>query len=257
MLEKRHFKKADKTKERLPTTTERMLFYAGKTSFLGEVHRGNTVTDYLTQERERGITICSSAVTFLWNGQKINLLDTPGHIDFTMEVEQSLHAVDGVIIVLDGTAGVEAQTQTVWFQAEKRNLPKIVFIKMDRPDADFEKYIVDLRNKLEAKPVCLQYRCKDSKGNLCLERFTWQSETSGRVFNAVSITERSLLRALDEKRNSLIDQHNNNLYIHNFYKHETLSFIFMCMHSSALFLITFFEIPKKIPQTSLGWYGHH
>uniref|UniRef100_A0ABK9MU82 Tr-type G domain-containing protein n=1 Tax=Glossina morsitans morsitans TaxID=37546 RepID=A0ABK9MU82_GLOMM len=195
------------------TTTERMLFYAGKTRFLGEVHRGNTVTDYLTQERERGITICSSAVTFLWNGQKINLLDTPGHIDFTMEVEQSLHAVDGVIIVLDGTAGVEAQTQTVWFQAEKHSLPKIAFInKMDRPDADFEKCITDLSNKLEAKPICLQYPCKDSKGNLSLydlirlERFIWQSETSGRVFNAVPIAEESLLRALEEKRNNLIDQ---------------------------------------------------
>ncbi|KAL9889590.1 ribosome-releasing factor 2, mitochondrial-like isoform 2-T3 [Glossina fuscipes fuscipes] len=124
-----------------------------------------------------------------------------------MEVEQSLHAVDGVIIVLDGTAGVEAQTQTVWFQAEKHSLPKIAFInKMDRPDADFEKCVMDLRNKLEAKPVCLQYPCKDSKGNLCLERFTWQSGTSGRVFNAVSITEESLLRALDEKRNNLVDQ---------------------------------------------------
>uniref|UniRef100_A0A1A9WRW7 Elongation factor G2 n=1 Tax=Glossina brevipalpis TaxID=37001 RepID=A0A1A9WRW7_9MUSC len=195
------------------TTTERMLFYAGKTTSLGEVHRGNTVTDYLSQERERGITICSSAVSFLWNNQKINLLDTPGHIDFTMEVEQSLHAVDGVIVVLDGTAGVEAQTVTVWFQAEKHHLPKIVFInKMDRPDGNFEKCIKDLSNKLEAKPICLQYPCKDNKGNLSLydlirlERIVWQPETLGRVFNVIPIMEKSLLQDLEDKRNNLIDQ---------------------------------------------------
>jgi elongation factor G len=89
-----------------------MLFYSGKTKILGEVHHGTTVTDYLLQERERGITICSSAVAFNWKNHKINLLDTPGHIDFTMEVEQSLSAVDGCVIILDGSAGVEAQTFT-------------------------------------------------------------------------------------------------------------------------------------------------
>ena len=92
------------------TTTERMLFYSGKTNNLGEVHHGNTVTDFLSQERERGITICSAAVTFNWKDHRVNLLDTPGHIDFTMEVEQSLGAVDGTVVILDSSAGVEAQT---------------------------------------------------------------------------------------------------------------------------------------------------
>lgn len=99
---------------------------------------------------------------------RINLLDTPGHIDFTMEVEQSLYAVDGVVVVLDGTAGVEAQTMTVWSQAEKHRLPKISFVnKMDRPDADFDKCLIDLETKLDAKPISLQYPLKDSKENLC------------------------------------------------------------------------------------------
>lgn len=100
--------------------------------------------------------------------ERINLLDTPGHIDFTMEVEQSLYAVDGVIVVLDGTAGVEAQTTTVWSQAEKHRLPKLAFVnKMDRPDADFEKCVKELETKLDAKPICIQYPQKDAKGNLC------------------------------------------------------------------------------------------
>ncbi|XP_049530571.1 ribosome-releasing factor 2, mitochondrial isoform X2 [Anopheles darlingi] len=105
------------------TTTERMLYYAGRTETLGEVHHGTTVTDFLQQERERGITICSAAVCFDWKNHRINLLDTPGHIDFTMEVEQSLGAVDGTVIILDGSAGVEAQTVTVWGQANRHRLP--------------------------------------------------------------------------------------------------------------------------------------
>ncbi|XP_036327396.1 ribosome-releasing factor 2, mitochondrial [Rhagoletis pomonella] len=194
------------------TTTERMLFYAGKTRTLGEVHRGNTVTDYLTQERERGITICSSAVAFNWRGHKINLLDTPGHIDFTMEVEQSLHAVDGVIVVLDGTAGVEAQTITVWSQAEKHRLPKLVFVnKMDRPDADFMACVHDLSQKLDVKPICLQSPLKDDKGNLGIldvitqQTFTWNTESLGREYSAQPPLDVHLAE-LQEKRYTLIDE---------------------------------------------------
>lgn len=140
------------------TTTERMLFYSGKTNVLGEVHHGNTVTDCLAQERERGITICSSAVSFDWKDCRINLLDTPGHIDFTMEVEQSLSAVDGVCIILDASAGVEAQTITVWAQADQHSLPRIAFAnKMDRSDADFEGTVDDLKRKLNAVPAVLQW----------------------------------------------------------------------------------------------------
>ncbi|XP_016961303.1 ribosome-releasing factor 2, mitochondrial isoform X1 [Drosophila biarmipes] len=195
------------------TTTERMLFYAGKTRALGEVHRGNTVTDYLTQERERGITICSSAVTFPWNDHRINLLDTPGHIDFTMEVEQSLYAVDGVVVVLDGTAGVEAQTVTVWSQADKHKLPRLIFVnKMDRPDADFEKCVSDLKDKLETQPVCIQYPVKNEEGVLAindvitLERLSWQQKDLGRSYKSVKLEPSDDLRQLQEKRNQLIDQ---------------------------------------------------
>ncbi|EDV54118.2 uncharacterized protein Dere_GG11151, isoform E [Drosophila erecta] len=195
------------------TTTERMLFYAGKTRALGEVHRGNTVTDYLTQERERGITICSSAVTFPWNDHRINLLDTPGHIDFTMEVEQSLYAVDGVVVVLDGTAGVEAQTVTVWSQADKHKLPRLIFVnKMDRPDADFVKCVSDLKDKLETQPVCLQYPVKNEDGHLAindvihLERLSWQQKDLGRSYKNVKLEPSDDLRQLQEKRNELIDQ---------------------------------------------------
>ncbi|XP_065355171.1 ribosome-releasing factor 2, mitochondrial [Calliphora vicina] len=195
------------------TTTERMLFYSGKTRSLGEVHRGNTVTDCLSQERERGITICSSAVTFPWNEKKINLLDTPGHIDFTMEVEQSLYAVDGVVVVLDGTAGVEAQTVTVWSQAEKHRLPKISFVnKMDRPDADFDKCVNDLSSKLDAKPICIQYPHKDERGNLSvydiirLEHVMWNPQSLGRVYKSEAITDENLLLELLDRRNNLIDQ---------------------------------------------------
>lgn len=135
-----------------------MLFYSGKTNILGEVHHGTTVTDYLAQERERGITICSSAVSFDWNDCRINLLDTPGHIDFTMEVEQSLSAVDGVCIILDASAGVEAQTLTVWSQADHHKLPRIAFAnKMDRSDADFAGTVDDLKKKLNAIPAVLQW----------------------------------------------------------------------------------------------------
>lgn len=139
------------------TTTERMLFYSGKTSSLGEVHHGTTVTDFLAQERERGITICSSAVTFKWKDHRINLLDTPGHIDFTMEVEQSLSAVDGCVVILDSSAGVEAQTITVWNQSDRYKLPKMVFAnKMDRTDADFQGCVEDVRSKLNVLPIPLQ-----------------------------------------------------------------------------------------------------
>ncbi|KAH8381305.1 hypothetical protein KR093_002532 [Drosophila rubida] len=195
------------------TTTERMLFYAGKTRALGEVHRGNTVTDYLAQERERGITICSSAVTFPWNGKRINLLDTPGHIDFTMEVEQSLCAVDGVVVVLDGTAGVEAQTVTVWTQADKHKLPRLVFVnKMDRPDANFEKCVYELKTKLDAEPVCTQFPVKNNEGHLSiydvitLEQLSWQQKDYGRVYQKTKLEASEALRDLQEKRNELIDK---------------------------------------------------
>ncbi|XP_065344902.1 ribosome-releasing factor 2, mitochondrial [Cloeon dipterum] len=144
------------------TTTERMLFYSGTIKQMGEVHHGNTVTDFMDQERNRGITITSAAVTFGWNGHRFNLIDTPGHIDFTMEVEQTLQVLDGAVVVLDGSAGVEAQTCTVWSQADKHELPRIAFVnKMDRADASFSMSIDSLASRLGAYPVALQIPLKE------------------------------------------------------------------------------------------------
>ncbi|XP_063831183.1 ribosome-releasing factor 2, mitochondrial [Ostrinia nubilalis] len=138
------------------TTTERMLFYSGKIRSMGEVHHGNTVTDYMEQERQRGITITSAAVSFPWRGSQINLIDTPGHIDFTMEVEQSLAVLDGAVIVMDASAGVEAQTLTVWRQAGGYRVPRLIYLnKMDRADADHAACASAVRDKLQAQPLVL------------------------------------------------------------------------------------------------------
>ena len=120
------------------TTTERILFYTGKNYKIGEVHEGAATMDWMEQERERGITITSAATTAFWNDHRINIIDTPGHVDFTVEVERSLRVLDGAVAVFDGVAGVEPQTETVWRQADKYNVPRMCFInKMDRTGADF------------------------------------------------------------------------------------------------------------------------
>jgi len=122
------------------TTTERMLYYAGKVRALGNVDSGDTTTDFLKQERERGITIASAAITFAWDGHRINLVDTPGHIDFTVEVERSLRVLDGAVVVVDAVSGVQAQTRTVWKQCETYGVPRIVFVnKMDRIGASLDR----------------------------------------------------------------------------------------------------------------------
>ncbi|KAK5647699.1 hypothetical protein RI129_002591 [Pyrocoelia pectoralis] len=139
------------------TTTERMLYYSGKIHHMGEVHHGNTVTDYMAQERERGITIKSAAVTFKWKSHQFNLIDTPGHIDFTMEVEETLSVLDSAIIILDATAGVEAQTVTVWRQADRYKIPRLVYVnKMDRPDANLELCCNSIEKKFGIPTLCLQ-----------------------------------------------------------------------------------------------------
>ncbi|CAH1117493.1 unnamed protein product [Phaedon cochleariae] len=146
------------------TTTERMLYYSGLIQHMGEVHHGNTVTDYLAQERERGITITSAAITFPWKKFQFNLIDTPGHIDFTMEVEQTLNVLDGAIVVLDGSAGVEAQTLTVWRQSHRYEIPRIVYVnKMDRGDADIDMCCRSVESKLETPYVLLQLPVIENK----------------------------------------------------------------------------------------------
>jgi elongation factor G len=139
------------------TTTERVLYYTGKTYKIGEVHDGAATMDFMEQEQERGITITSAATTCFWTGKRLNIIDTPGHVDFTIEVERSLRVLDGAVCVLDGNQGVEPQTETVWRQGDKYGVPRIIFAnKMDKTGADFYMCVADIKQKLGAKPVPLQ-----------------------------------------------------------------------------------------------------
>lgn len=139
------------------TTTERILFYTGILHRMGEVHDGNTVMDWMVQERERGITITSAATTCFWKENRINIIDTPGHVDFTIEVERSLRVLDGAVAVFDSVGGVEPQSETVWRQADKYNVPRIAFVnKMDRVGADFENVLQMMREKFSTRPVAIQ-----------------------------------------------------------------------------------------------------
>ena len=139
------------------TTTERVLYYSGKSHKIGEVHEGAATMDWMEQEQERGITITSAATTCFWNEKRLNIIDTPGHVDFTIEVERSLRVLDGAVCVLDSNQGVEPQTETVWRQADKYDVPRVVFVnKMDKIGADFFKCVDDLVKRVAANPVCIQ-----------------------------------------------------------------------------------------------------
>jgi len=139
------------------TLTERILYHTGLTHRMGDVDEGTTVTDFMDQERERGITIQSAAVTCLWHDHQINIIDTPGHIDFTAEVQRSLRVLDGGVVVLDGVAGVEPQTETVWRQADRYGVPRIGFVnKMDRTGADFWRTLDMVTRRLGARAVAIQ-----------------------------------------------------------------------------------------------------
>ncbi len=138
------------------TTTERILYYTGRTYKMGEVHEGAAVMDWMEQEQERGITITSAATTTRWLDHTINIIDTPGHVDFTVEVERSLRVLDGAVAVFDAVSGVEPQSETVWRQADKYGVPRIVFInKMDRVGADFFRSIDSIVERLGGNPVAL------------------------------------------------------------------------------------------------------
>jgi len=139
------------------TTTERILYYTGKSHKIGEVHEGAATMDWMEQEQERGITITSAATTCFWRDKRLNIIDTPGHVDFTIEVERSLRVLDGAVCVLDGNQGVEPQTETVWRQADKYDVPRVVFVnKMDKTGADFFNCVNDIVDRVAGKPVCLQ-----------------------------------------------------------------------------------------------------
>ncbi|RPI29434.1 MAG: GTP-binding protein, partial [Acidobacteria bacterium] len=139
------------------TTTERILYYTGITYKIGEVHEGTATMDWMAQEQERGITITSAATTCFWKGARINIIDTPGHVDFTAEVERSLRVLDGAVAVFDAVVGVEPQSETVWRQADKYRVPRIAFMnKMDRPGADFFAAMESMKKRLAARPVPVQ-----------------------------------------------------------------------------------------------------
>lgn len=201
------------------TTTERMLYYAGTIPSMGEVHHGNTVTDFMEEERLRGITISSVAVTFQWNKHRFNLVDTPGHIDFTMEVEQTLGILDGVVILLDGSAGVEAQTLTVWRQAERYGLPCVMYVnKMDRSDADFSLCIETISSKLGAVPLPIQFPICNTGHDIglqgiidliTLEKLTWNQKNKGVQYERSKLkieNPEDLLREASVARIKLIEK---------------------------------------------------
>ncbi len=171
------------------TTTERILYYTGKSHKIGEVHDGAATMDWMEQEQERGITITSAATTTSWNGKRLNIIDTPGHVDFTIEVERSLRVLDGAIALLDANAGVEPQTETVWRQADKYNVPRMIFVnKMDKIGADFFKSVQMIEDRLGANPIVVQLPIgseSDLKGLVDLVKMkgvVWEEENLGADF---------------------------------------------------------------------------
>ncbi len=176
------------------TTTERILYYTGKSHKIGEVHDGAATMDWMEQEQERGITITSAATTCFWNDHRINIIDTPGHVDFTIEVERSLKVLDGAVCVFDGVAGVEPQSETVWRQADKYKVPRICFVnKLDRTGADFYMCVDMIKDRLGCKPLVLQIPVgaeSDLKGVVDLVKMKaiiWQNEDLGAKFDVVDI----------------------------------------------------------------------
>ena len=168
------------------TTTERILFYTGRTHRIGEVHEGTATMDWMEQEQERGITITSAATTCTWRDIRINIIDTPGHVDFTAEVERSLRVLDGAVAVFDAVHGVQPQSEKVWRQADKYGVPRICFInKMDKMGADFEHAVDTIRKRLSAKPVAIQIpigqedKFKGVVDLIDMKAIIWNDETMG------------------------------------------------------------------------------
>lgn len=193
------------------TTTERILYYTGKSHKIGEVHEGAATMDWMEQEQERGITITSAATTAFWNGHRLNIIDTPGHVDFTIEVERSLRVLDGAVCVLNSNQGVEPQTETVWRQGDKYKVPRIVFAnKMDKTGADFYKCLQDIIDRLGAKPVAIQLPIgaeNDFVGMIDLvimKAYIWNNEALGAKYETVDIPA-DLLEKAKEYREKLLE----------------------------------------------------
>jgi elongation factor G len=213
------------------TTTERILFYTGRTHRIGEVHEGTATMDWMEQEQERGITITSAATTCMWRDIMINIIDTPGHVDFTAEVERSLRVLDGACAVFDAVHGVEPQSETVWRQADKYEVPRICFInKMDKMGADFEHAIDTIRKRLNARPIAIQLPIGQEdkfKGVIDLfqmKSIIWKDETLGAEYVVEEIPEE-----LKKKANAFHSQmvetivENDDDLLHKYMEGETIS----------------------------------
>ncbi|MDR2007354.1 MAG: elongation factor G [Alphaproteobacteria bacterium] len=194
------------------TTTERILYYTGRSHKIGEVHEGNATMDWMEQEQERGITITSAATTAFWKDHRINIIDTPGHVDFTIEVERSLRVLDGAVTVFDGVAGVEPQSETVWRQADKYHVPRMCFVnKLDRTGANYERCIEMIKDRLGATPLVLQLPIgieSDFVGVVDLvenRAIVWENEDLGAKFNYVEIPDNLKAKAI-EARAALIEK---------------------------------------------------
>jgi elongation factor G len=193
------------------TTTERILYYTGKSHKIGEVHEGAATMDWMEQEQERGITITSAATTAFWNGKRLNIIDTPGHVDFTIEVERSLRVLDGAVVVLDGNQGVEPQTETVWRQGDKYKVPRIVFAnKMDKTGADFYKCLEDIVDRLGAKPIAIQLPIGEESNFtgmvdlVIMKAYIWNNEALGAKFDTTDIPA-ELVDKAKEYREKMIE----------------------------------------------------
>src|SRR3984957_4021967 len=193
------------------TTTERILYYTGRSHKIGEVHDGTATMDWMEQEQERGITITSAATTCFWRDMQINIIDTPGHVDFTAEVERSLRVLDGAVAVFDAVAGVQPQSETVWRQADKYHVPRICFInKMDRVGADFYRAVDTIVDRLKARPVAIQIPVGAEDKFLGIvdlvkmKAVIWRDETLGAQFDVVDIPA-DLLEKAQSYREQMIE----------------------------------------------------
>jgi len=194
------------------TTTERILFYTGINYKIGEVHEGAATMDWMEQEQERGITITSAATTCTWKDHTINIIDTPGHVDFTVEVERSLRVLDGAVAVFDGVAGVEPQSETVWRQANKYSVPRICFVnKLDRTGADFFMCVGMIKDRLGANPLILQLPI-GAEGDFIglvdlirMQAMVWRGETAIGEDYALEPIPADLQAQADEYRQTMLE----------------------------------------------------
>jgi elongation factor G len=213
------------------TTTERILFYTGKTHRMGEVHDGTAIMDWMEQEQERGITITSAATTCTWRDIRINIIDTPGHVDFTAEVERSLRVLDGAVAVFDAVHGVQPQSEKVWRQADKYGVPRICFInKIDKMGADFEHAVDTIRKRLNAKPVAIQIpigqedKFKGVVDLIEMKSIIWQDDTIGAEYLTGDIPA-ELQKKAEAFHNKLVEAvaENDDAMLHKFLEGETIS----------------------------------